>query len=68
MAKKCNHDIGMYGAIIITVDNKDKIRKQFNQAVDEFRTSHEAVPHPGLIVWFKYCPKCGVKLPLVLGE
>lgn len=37
--------------------------ENFLKKVDEFNTTHEAIPHPGFVVKSVFCMNCGHLLP-----
>jgi hypothetical protein len=57
----CEHQLGLYGGIVLYKNNLEEVEGCLDKKILEFNTSNAAIPHPGWIVWFEFCPLCGKK-------
>lgn len=56
------HIVGMIGGKSIREGGWCSAVQKFKGEVDRFNNSKRAVPHPGIIQEFSYCPECGASL------
>jgi len=58
--QKCS--VGLIRGVEQTGETWDAAVAEHDALWKEFVSSHRALPHPGFIERYKFCPKCGRKL------
>lgn len=57
----CDHVVAQIAGALIPKKEFKKAKRDFLKEVNYFNTTTKAVPHPGFMSLFKYCPNCGFK-------
>jgi len=58
---ECNHIVGQIRAVNKTMDEWLDALCDLSDRIVEFNTSRKALPYPGHVERFKFCPSCGIK-------
>lgn len=54
--------LGLVGGKFVKEGNWFLAVEKFKEKIDRFNNSRKAIPHPGRIIEFKYCPVCGARV------
>ena len=62
--KPCNHHVGHISGVVHTKETWGDAVQDIERRIHEFNTigQRKELPHPGWMIPFKFCPKCGEKI------